>query len=63
MCISVSSSWDQRLAAWGKAAMSRSRQAHSFSSKSYRRTISSSSARENLRGVSDAEEFVTVTVI
>ena len=62
VCIWASSSWDQRLAAWGKATMSRSRQTHLFSSKSHRRTMSSSSAWENRWGVSSAEESVTVTV-
>lgn len=60
--ISASSSPDQWLAIWGKAAMSRSRQAHSFSSKSHRRTMSSNSERENLRGGSSSEESVTVMV-
>lgn len=62
MCISANSASDQWLAAWGKAAMRRSRQAHSFSEKSHRRTISSSSVREKLRGASSAEVSVTVTV-
>lgn len=56
-----STSTVQRLTTLGKAAISRSRQVHSFSSKSYRRTMSSSSDREKHRGRSSSSKvFVTV---